>query len=138
MLDGTVARILHQTSEFGARLDSIADLIFYAIMLIKIMPELYLQLTPLIWGLIIVAVTIRLTSYFVVALKYRKFASLHTYMNKLTGFMVFLIPFIYFLPCSLTLFCIICVIAAIASLEELAIHVFATRYIPNRKSFFFK
>ena len=35
VLDGTIARATNSTSEFGARLDSIADLIFYAVMIVK-------------------------------------------------------------------------------------------------------
>ena len=35
VLDGTIARATNSTSEFGARLDGIADLIFYAVMIVK-------------------------------------------------------------------------------------------------------
>ena len=34
-VDGSVARKCNTTSEFGARLDSVADIVFYAVMLIK-------------------------------------------------------------------------------------------------------
>ena len=40
MLDGTIARATNSTSEFGARLDSISDLIFYAVMIVKFFPIL--------------------------------------------------------------------------------------------------
>ena len=47
VLDGTIARATNSTSEFGARLDSIADLIFYAVMIVKFFPIL-LEVLP-VW-----------------------------------------------------------------------------------------
>lgn len=38
VLDGFLARRTGATSEFGARLDSVADLLFYTVMMIKILP----------------------------------------------------------------------------------------------------
>ena len=38
VLDGTIARLTKNETTFGKRLDSIADLAFYAVMLIKIFP----------------------------------------------------------------------------------------------------
>ena len=40
-LDGWIARKTKTASEFGARLDSIADLFFYAVMLVRIFPILW-------------------------------------------------------------------------------------------------
>ena len=48
-VDGTVARATHTSGEFGARLDSIADLLFYAVMLIKVFPVLWVKLPKSIW-----------------------------------------------------------------------------------------
>ena len=47
VLDGTIARATNSTSEFGARLDSIADLIFYAVMIVKFFPIL-LEVLPVV------------------------------------------------------------------------------------------
>ena len=44
VLDGTIARAWHSESDFGARLDSIADLLFYAVMLLRIFPVLWERL----------------------------------------------------------------------------------------------
>ena len=38
MIDGTIARKTNTVSEFGARFDSIADFVFAAVCLIKILP----------------------------------------------------------------------------------------------------
>ena len=49
VLDGTIARATNSTSEFGARLDSIADLIFYAVMIVKFFPILLEVLPVWMW-----------------------------------------------------------------------------------------
>ena len=40
MLDGFLARAMKQESEFGSRLDSVADLLFYSVMIFKVFPFL--------------------------------------------------------------------------------------------------
>ena len=49
VLDGTIARATNSTSEFGARLDSISDLIFYAVMIVKFFPILLEVLPVWMW-----------------------------------------------------------------------------------------
>lgn len=130
-LDGLVARATKSTSEFGAKLDSVADLLFYSVMLIRILPALWVRLPERIWYWVGFILLLRLASYALVAVKYRRFAAQHTYLNKLTGFGVFLVP--YFLKCSfLNPLCIIvCIISGIASLEELLIHICLPSYQPE-------
>lgn len=41
VLDGYIARKTGKASEFGARLDSISDLLFYSVLLIRLFPMLY-------------------------------------------------------------------------------------------------
>ena len=48
-LDGFLARKLNIVSEFGAKLDSIADLLFYTVLLAKIFPALWETLPWVIW-----------------------------------------------------------------------------------------
>ena len=132
VLDGFLARRLHCNDEFGARLDSIADIVFYAVTAFKILPVLCSKLTPSIWYIVIATVIIRIISYTAAAIKYRRFASLHTYMNKLTGFLVFTVPYILFLPFAKTACMIISVVAVIAAMEELIIHNFQLGIQKNR------
>ena len=40
VLDGWIARATDSTSELGSRLDSAADLMFYVVMMLRILPEL--------------------------------------------------------------------------------------------------
>ena len=53
MLDGFVARKSKNTSEIGARLDSIADIVFVIVAIVKILPVLSLSNGIVIWAIII-------------------------------------------------------------------------------------
>ena len=138
VIDGWLARKMDVSSELGARLDSVADLLFYSAMLIKLLPTLIIRLTPGIWWAICGVLILRCASYAVAGVKYRRFASLHTYMNKFTGLCVFLVPYFIFLPCYIPLCAAVCAAAGLASAEELLIHIFSSEYIPARKTLFQK
>ena len=136
VLDGFIARRLHITSEFGAKLDSVADLLFYSVMLIVMFPALWELLPVGIWYLLGFVLAVRLTSYVVAAFKFRRFASNHTWLNKLTGAVVFAIPFVLMLPCGVPLCWVICITGGLSSVEELAIHLLSKEYDPKVKSIF--
>lgn len=136
VLDGWLARRTGTASEFGARLDSIADLLFYAILLIKLIPFLWIALPRSVWYATVAILLIRIVSYLTAAIKYRCFASLHTYLNKLTGIAVFLLPYAFLISAGEAYSRIICVTAFLASFEELAIHISSKRYNPDIKSIF--
>lgn len=134
VLDGWVARRMGCASAFGAKLDSIADLIFYAVMLFKFLPVLWATLPVGIWYAVATILVLRLSAYLVAAVKYRRFASLHTYMNKLTGAAVFAVPYVISLPCAVPVCWAICAVAALASGEELLLHLCSPTYPATAKS----
>lgn len=134
VLDGWLARKMAATSELGARIDSVADILFYAVMLFKFFPILWERLPVIIWGAVGAIILLRLTAYGVAAGKYKRFASLHTYMNKLTGAAVFAIPFMIKLPFGRAFCWTVCGIAALASLEELLLHICSGEYRENVKT----
>ena len=136
VLDGFLARKFSLSTENGAKLDSISDIVFYGITAVKIMPSLLCVLTPPIWWLIAVVLVIRIISYTVAMIKYHCFASLHTYMNKLTGFLIFTVPYIIAQPFALHASIIITVVALLAASEEFIIHISANQYSSNRKTLF--
>lgn len=134
VLDGLIARLTKKTTEFGAKLDSVADIMFYAVMLIRVFPLLWEILPKTIWYIVAAVFIIRLMAYLVAAVKYRRFASQHTYMNKLTGMAVFSIPYFLNHAGNVIACFAVCVIAGLASLEELLIHIFSKEYRPEQKS----
>lgn len=121
-LDGWIARKTNTASDFGAKLDSAADLLFYAVMLLRLFPTLWILLPRQIWYVVAVIVMVRLSAYLVAAVKYRCFASLHTKMNKLTGLAVFLLPFFLATQFHIAYCWAVCVIGAVSSAQELLIH----------------
>ncbi len=128
VFDGFVARITKTVTDFGAKLDSVADLSFYAVMVLKIFPALIEKLPGEIWYAVTVIVMLRIFSYVVVAIKYKKFASLHTILNKITGFAIFFIP--YMLNTSIAVpYCITaCTISGISTLQEMILHLTSNEY----------
>lgn len=138
MLDGFIARKTKTAGDFGARLDSIADLLFYTVILIRILPILLTKLPNEIWYAVAAVLCIRVSAYVTAAVKYRRFASLHTYLNKLTGAAVFLIPFLLVTDYALVFCRIVSVVAIASSLEELVIHLRSQAYCSNVKSIFYK
>lgn len=98
MLDGWIARKTGTAGEFGARLDSISDLLFYAVMLLRVFPILWQTLPGSLWYGVAAVLLLRACAYLTAAIRFRRFASLHTYLNKATGGAVFLIPYLLHTP----------------------------------------
>lgn len=135
-LDGWVARKTGTAGDFGARLDSIADLLFYFVLLVSLAPVLWRKLPVEIWYAVAVILVVRLAAYASAAVKYHRFASLHTWLNKLTGGSIFLLPYIIVLSDGIVYSWTVCALAFAASLEELVIHLCGHGYQADRKSIF--
>ena len=122
-LDGFVARITKTSTEFGAQLDSVADILFYLVMIYKSLFVLSGDLSIVTWCIIGFSAVTRTFSYIYSIRKYRRFVPLHTYMNKVTGFAVFILPYLTFLGFFDEACFAASVIAAAATVEELLIHI---------------
>ena len=90
MIDGTIARRTNSTGAFGNTLDTAADLVFVTASFLKLLPAIHLPQWAWIWGIAIAAIKIGNILWGAVSLK--RFVSLHTVMNKLTGLFLFLFP----------------------------------------------
>ena len=91
MIDGTIARKTNSTSELGAKIDAAADLAFVTASLIKLLPTVTVPPWLWLWGVVIAAIKIANILW-----GYRsknRFIALHTTMNKITGLLLFLLPF---------------------------------------------
>ena len=135
-MDGWLARKTKTASEFGARLDSVADLLFYGVLLLRLFPVLWQRLPVEIWYAVAVIILVRLAAYAAAAIKYHRFSSLHTWLNKLTGFGVFLLPYVFAVSTGVGYSWAVCALAFAASLEELAIHLCRRGYCPDIRSVF--
>ena len=134
VLDGFLARKLKVASDFGAKLDSVADLFFNITMILKILPLLIDILPGFIWYVVGLIAVIRITCYVVAAAKFKKFASLHTIMNKMTGFVIFTVPFFANTEFLVPVCMLICAMGVIATTEELFIHIKTKNYKNNVKT----
>lgn len=116
MLDGFVARRTNSASPLGAKLDSMADLVFLAVCLIKLLPVLTLPVWLWVWvGLIALLRLVNVVSGFV---RRKKLVLLHTRANKLTGALLFLLPLsLGFLNIAYTAVPL-CALASFAAIQE--------------------
>lgn len=134
ILDGFVARKYGLTSAFGAKLDSIADLLFYTLTLAKLLPVLWKALPRFIWIIVGIILVLRIISYIVAAVKFHRFASHHTWFNKVTGAFVFAIPFFLLTPAAVGFCFAVCVIGMATTLTELYFHITSANYETVKKS----
>ena len=90
MIDGPTARRTRSVSEFGAKLDTVADLVFVAVCLIKLIPLLDIPLWLSVWIAIIVLIKgSNIASGYV---RQKRFVAVHSAMNRITGILLFLLP----------------------------------------------
>lgn len=116
MLDGFIARRTHTESDKGAKLDSIADLLFVMVCLTKILPMLDIPLYLWIWAAVIALV--KVSTFIRNLAKKRNDIFLHTFANKATGFLLFMLPLT--LPFVSVAYSAIpvCVVATFAAVQE--------------------
>ena len=119
IIDGPVARKLGQASDAGARLDSAADLAFAAALAVVLIRNA--DIPPWMWAGAACIALLRFVAYGVGFRKHRSFSSLHTYLNKAVGALVFASPLLYIALGLTVTGLILCAAAFLASLEELII-----------------
>ena len=90
MADGAVARKTGAVSELGSRLDTIADIAFTAVCLIKLLPVLDIPAWLYIW--ISVIAIIKLLNIAAGYIRQKAFVAVHSAINKITGCLLFLFP----------------------------------------------
>lgn len=119
ILDGYIARKKNIVSAEGAILDSAADTIFFCVVLFSVVRTLVLP-QWLLWGTGFIAL-IRVAGYMIGFIKYQSFTSLHTWLNKLTGFLLCLSPLLLVVIDLNILGIMIGGIALVSAIEELII-----------------
>lgn len=155
MTDGFVARKTHTVSKRGAVLDSIADIVFLCAALYKLLFAIIDKTAIYIFIFAAVIALVRVAGYIIGAVKFRRFVSLHTYLNKVTGAALFLSVYFLGLPIvnpSLPIvnpslptvnpslpnvnpvFTVVCFVAILSSFEELLIDIKSKTYNPEIKT----
>ena len=136
--DGTIARRFHVETRLGAKLDSLADLIFYWVYFFVLLFCLNIKIDEYILAGVILAALIRVANFIITRRKFNQWSMMHTIGNKLTGLMLFLLlPVCIFsgvLPYATAIF--LCAVAILSALEEGLILFISKTYDANRKSLF--
>ena len=127
MIDGAVARKTGTASEFGSKLDTVADMVFVVVCLIKLIPVIHVPTWLIIWIIVIAVIkAINLISGYVMR---KEMVALHTAMNKVAGILPFVLP--------LTLMFIdlkysgvfVCAVATFAAIQEG--HLIRSGHVPD-------
>ena len=116
VLDGIIARKTNTASDYGAKLDTIADFIFVMAASIKLLPALN---TPIwLWSCFFVIAFVKIINLTLGFLRNQRLAFEHTAMNKLTGFLLFLLPLtVSFIDLKYSAN-VVCAIAACSAIQE--------------------
>lgn len=116
MIDGTVARKTGTAGELGAALDTAADILFTVVCLIKLLPVFRIETWMLLWIGGIALVKLFSAGYGMIAQK--RFVSVHSTMNRITGAFLFFLPLISeIIPFRYVSFAA-CVLASLAAVQE--------------------
>lgn len=116
MIDGAIARKTNSSSAWGAKIDTVADLVFVTVSLIKILPIINIPVWLWIW--VIVIAIIKIGNIVLGYISRKQFVSLHTIMNKITGLLLFLLPLTFSLVKAKYSFITVCFIATFAAIQE--------------------
>ena len=113
IFDGLIARKTNTASKFGAKLDTFADIVFAAVTLIKLLPILELPVWIIIW--VGVIALIKLVNIAIGFVRKHTLTAVHSVINKVTGALVFILPFtlpIINIRYTAPLVCIVATVAA--------------------------
>ncbi len=116
MIDGAVARKTGTDSAFGARLDTVADIVLVAVCLFKLLPVLDVPVWLCIW--IAVIAVIKAANIAVGYIRQKKLISVHSILNKVTGGLLFVFPLtLAFIDVRYGA-AVVCAVATVAAVHE--------------------
>lgn len=116
IIDGTVARKLGTSSEFGAKLDTVADIVFTLIAAYKLLPKM--QITIFVWIWIVLIAVIKVINILCGLIVHKQFIAVHSIANKLTGGMLFVLPLTISLIDLKYSAIVVCIAATFAAIQE--------------------
>ena len=116
MADGTIARKTKSVSELGARLDTVADSVFVAVCFVKILPLMQFPIWLWIWIVVIAIIKIGNAVWGLICNK--KPVAVHTILNKVTGFLLFLFPLTLKFIEPIYSSVVVCFMATVSAINE--------------------
>ena len=116
MIDGPIARKTHSVTEFGSKLDSVADLIFVVVAFVKLLSVI--SLPNWLWVWITIIALIKVTNIVFGWISVKRLVIEHMLMNKITGFVLFLLPLtLSFIELKYSAV-VVCSVATISAIQE--------------------
>lgn len=116
IFDGLIARKTNTATKFGAKLDTLADIVFTAVVLIKLLPILELPVWIIVW--VGVIALIKLVSIVIGFVRHHTLTAVHSVINKITGALVFILPFTIPIINIRYTAGLVCVVATVAAIME--------------------
>ena len=116
ILDGRIARKTNTATKFGAKLDTLADIVFTAVVLIKLLPILELPVWMIVW--VGVIALIKLVNIVIGFVRHHTLTAVHSVINKVTGVLVFILPFTIQIINIRYTAGLVCVVATVAAIME--------------------
>ena len=116
IFDGFIARKTNTATTFGAKLDTFADIVFTAVVLIKILPILELPVWIIIW--VGVITLIKLVNIVVGFVRRHTLTAVHSVINKVTGALLFMLPFTFPIFDIRYTAPLVCAVATVAAITE--------------------
>lgn len=116
MVDGMVARKTNSVSELGSIFDTVADFVLVAVCFVKLMPVIDIVVWMYIWIVVISFIkAVNIVSGYVIQ---KKPVVVHSATNKVTGILLFVLPFtLPFIDLKYSAL-VVCVIATFAAIQE--------------------
>ena len=116
IFDGLIARKTNTATKFGAKLDTFADIVFAAVVLIKLLPILELPVWMIVW--VGVIALIKLVNIVIGFVRHHTLTAVHSVINKVTGVLVFILPFTIPIINIRYTAGLVCVVATVAAIME--------------------
>ena len=116
MLDGLIARKTKSATVIGSYWDSFADFVFILSALIIILPAI--NVSVWLWMWISLIAVIKIANVLLGFVRRKKILVEHTFMNRLTGLLLFLLPFTFsFIELKYST-ALVCSVATLAAIQE--------------------
>ena len=116
ILDGRIARKTNTATKFGAKLDTLADIVFAAVVLIKLLPIFELPVWMIVW--VGVIALIKLVNIVIGFVRRHTLTAVHSIINKVTGVLVFILPFTIQIINIRYTAVFVCAVATVAAIME--------------------
>lgn len=139
-VDGWLARRLGLATPLGAKLDSIADFLFFGVSLYAMLYLLRDTANVLVLILLCLVAAVRLLNLLITRRKFGQWGVLHTLGNKLAGLALFVaIPvFVYLGSYPLAVILPLFLIALLSAIDEALMLLTGNTYDPNARGFLFR